>query len=64
MRYPADAPTVEEIVTVMRRAGDTNNRCDTFVRDAASGVTTRVSVTASGGESRLHLSSYMAITQP
>jgi hypothetical protein len=22
MRYPADPPTIEEIVTVMRRAGD------------------------------------------
>lgn len=33
-------------------AGDTNGRCDTFVRDAASGMTTRVSVTAAGEESR------------
>ena len=24
MRYPADPPTIEEIVTVMRRAGDAN----------------------------------------
>lgn len=33
-------------------AGDTNNRCDTFVRDAASRTTSRVSVTAAGEESR------------
>lgn len=32
--------------------GDTNNRCDTFVRDAASRTTSRVSVTAAGEESR------------
>jgi Tol biopolymer transport system component len=31
-------------------AGDTNGRCDTFVRDAASGVTTRVSVSTAGEE--------------
>jgi Tol biopolymer transport system component len=33
-------------------AGDTNGRCDVFARDAASGATTRVSVTAAGEESR------------
>jgi Tol biopolymer transport system component len=33
-------------------ADDTNGRCDTFVRDAVSGATTRVSVTAAGAESR------------
>ena len=33
-------------------AGDTNGRCDTFVRDGDSGATTRVSVTAEGAESR------------
>ena len=32
-------------------AGDGNGRCDTFVRDAGSGTTSRVSVTAGGGES-------------
>jgi Tol biopolymer transport system component len=32
-------------------AGDTNGRCDTFVRDAAAGTTTRVSLTSTGAES-------------
>ena len=32
-------------------AHDGNGRCDTFVRDARSGTTSRVSLTAGGGES-------------
>ena len=32
-------------------ADDANGRCDTFVRDAGAGTTTRVSLTASGAES-------------
>jgi Tol biopolymer transport system component len=31
--------------------GDGNGRCDTFVRDAGAGTTTRISVTAAGAES-------------